>query len=54
VDKDHVDFSFRRFYDHFWHMSGVVTTGRGNNSGDVNGQQQELLEPSASRAAIVD
>ncbi|KAE9531477.1 hypothetical protein AGLY_010683 [Aphis glycines] len=36
VDKDHVDFSFRRFYDHFWHMSGVVITGRGRkHSGDA-------------------
>lgn len=55
VDKDHVDFSFRRFYDHLWHMLGVVTTGRGReHSDDANGHQQDPLKSSTSRAASVD
>lgn len=55
MDKNHDDFAFRGFYDHFWHMSVAVATGRvREHSGGADDQQQESLEPSASCAASVD
>jgi len=56
VDKDHDDFTFRRFYDHFWHtMSGVVAIGRGcEHFGGADRRRQEPLERDSGDTPIVD
>jgi len=55
VDKDHDDFTLRRSYDCFWHMSGVVTTGRGcEHFGGANSRGQEPLERDAGDAPGAD